>query len=181
MSDDQLTLTQENLVRLKPTPDDLAQAMLLVRAAEQRESDQKQAQERLVMGAFGSWFKRYWKHVTAIGTIVFMVAGGAWRGWLWVQAEAEAAVLERQATEKQAEAVQVNTETISELADTQAELTDSVEGLENKVENTAKMNEILLELQLQDPQIKRAIKRDGNLKKKLEAKLEGVSSVKIDD
>lgn len=165
---DELTLTQENIASIKPTPSDLAEAMMLLRAAERSAADQQQAQERLVMGAFGSWFKRWWKHVAGIGTIAIAVVGGAYRVIGWVQAEAETQVLERQATEKQAEAVENNTEAVDELSDKQDELSERVERTETKIDTAAKMNEVILEIQLRDPKTKRLLKKNPGLKKKLE-------------
>jgi flagellar biosynthesis/type III secretory pathway M-ring protein FliF/YscJ len=166
---DELTLTQENIASIKPTPADLAEAMLILRASEQSAEDQKQAQERLVMGAFGSWFKRWWKHVAGIGTVILTLVGGGYRVLGWVQTEAETQVLERQATEKQAEAVEDNTAAVDELSGKQDELSERVERTENKVDATAKMNQVLLELQLRDPRVKRILKNDKKLKKKVDS------------
>lgn len=127
------------------------------------------------MGAFGAWIRKRWKHVTGVVTVVGALGGGVVGTWGWVQAKAEEQVLERQATDNQSKAVQDNTAAVGELTQEQAELSKSFGKLETKVESTAEINQVILQLQLRDPKTKRAIKAD----KKLKAKVEAVSGITI--
>jgi hypothetical protein len=174
---DEVTLTQEQLAQLRPSPAELAQAVRLVRDAERLEESDRTAQERIVVGAFGSWFKRRWKTIVGIGTVVLTVSGGGYRAWLWIQSAAEATVIERQTTERQSKAVNANTESVEALSQQQSELNKRVEGVERGLETTTKMGEVILELQLRDPKVKRMIKNDNKLKKKLD----NIPGVEIDD
>lgn len=163
-----ITLTREELDRIRVGPADIAQGMRLYREMEKQEEASQSAQERLVLGAVGSWVKRRWKLATTLTTIVLAITGGAWKGWQWVQREAEQQVLERQAAEKQASAVEKNTEAVGKLTSKQDEFTKRVGGLEEKVDAQSQINEILLELQLRDPRTRRTIRNDDDLKKRVE-------------
>lgn len=147
----------------------LAQALRQDRQFAKAEMASQSAQERLVMGAFGSWIRHRWKHLTWIGALVGTVAGGGWKGLDWLQQDAETAVLERLTNEKEARVVEENTEAVGRLTAEQEELSNRVGGVENKVEANSKITEVLLELHLRDPKTKRLIKADEALKKKVQA------------
>jgi uncharacterized protein HemX len=160
---DELTFSRGNLAEA------LAEALRLDRKRLDEDEVSRSAQERMVLGAFGTWIRRRWKHVSAVVTVVGALGGGGWTGWHMLQAQAEQAVLERQATEMQAEAVQENTETVGKLRTQTGELTKRVGGLETKVQAVSNIQEVLLELQLRDPKTKRVINGDKELKEKVES------------
>lgn len=147
----------------------LAAALRMDRQVAQAEVASQSAQERLVMGAFGSWIRHRWKHLTWIAAVVGTVAGGGWKGLEWLQQEAETSVLERLTNEKEARAVEENTKAVGRLTQKQDGLSKGLGGVENKVEANSRITEVLLELHLRDPKTKRLIKADGELKKKIEA------------
>lgn len=165
---DEFTLSRDDLAIA------LADALRLDRTRVTDEAASASAQERLVLGAFGAWIRRRWKRVTGIVAIVTALGGGGWKGWYWLQGQAEEAVLERQATESQATAVEENTKAVGGLRVQSGKLTKRVGGLETKVEAVSDIQEVLLELQLRDPKTKRLLKADKELKEQVEA-LPGVT------
>lgn len=177
--DDTITLTRDDLqamlLQVKPNPADFAAGYRLYVTSEQEQQASESAQERLVMGVFGSWFKRRWKHVTTVAAIVGALGGGVWKAWGWLQFKAEEQVLERHAAEQQAKAVEGNTAAVDELARTQGDLTDSLDDLDREVAANSRINQLLLQVQLRDPRTKRVIKAD----KKLKADIEQVTGTEI--
>jgi hypothetical protein len=173
VDDDELTLTRKDLIRMRPTPADIADAMRLYEIRKNEEQATESAQERLVMGAFGSWIKRRWKASTAViaGCAALVTLGT--KGLQILQAKAEENVLERQATEKQAKAVEQSTAAVDTVTRKADELGKRVEGVEVKVDTQSQITELLLELQLRDPKAKRLIHNDAALKAKID-KIPGV-------
>ena len=157
------------LEQVKPSPADVAEGFRLYRASQEEQEASRSAQERLVMGAFGSWLKRHWKMATGLSAILATVATGGWQGWGWLQLKAEQQVLERQASDKQSTAVEANTAAVDEVTRIQGDLAERVGGVEKKVEANSQINQLLLQLQLRDPKTKRTIKGDEDLQKKVEA------------
>lgn len=174
--EDSITLTRDDLALLRPSAAVFAEGMRLYKDSIAAEESSRSAQERIVMGAFGAWIRKRWKHVTGVVTVVATLAGGVVATWGWVQAKAEEQVLERQATDNQSKAVQDNTAAVGELTQEQAELSKNVGKLKTEVESTAEINQVILQLQLRDPKTKRAIRADKDLK----AKVESVSGIKIE-
>lgn len=160
---DASTLTNSGLTEA------LAEALRIDRERINQDAASRSANERLVMGAFGAWLRHRWKVVTGVLTIVGALGGGGWKGWTWMQVQAEEAVLERQATQTQATAVEENTKAVGELRDQSSVLTDRVGGLETKVQAASDIQQVLLELQLRDPKTKRLIRADKKLKEQVEA------------
>ena len=178
--DDTIALTRDDLqamlLQVKPSPSDVAEGFRLFQVSEREQQASESAQERLVMGVFGSWFKRRWKHVTVVAAIIGSLGGGGWKAWGWLQSKAEEQVLERHAAEQQAKAVEGNTAAVDELARTQGDLTASLDDLDREVAANSKINHLLLQVQLRDPRTKRVIKAD----KKLRADIEKVTGTKIE-
>lgn len=163
-----LTITRRDLATMRTTPAQIAEAIKLYEATKREEAATASAQERLVMGAFGSWIRRRWKMVAGWLTLIAAGTTGAWEAYLAIEAKAEQAVLERQADEKQTAAVERSAAAIDDLGLQQTDLSLRVEGVEQKIEAQSAINEILLELQLRDPRAKRLLSTDDALKRKIE-------------
>lgn len=164
------------LLQAKPSASDIAEGVRLFQTAEAERALTQSAQERLVMGAVGSWFKRHWKLASAVVGGLAALSTGVWTGWGWVQHKAEEQVLERQASVKQADAVEANTAAVTKFESTQSKLSDRVGDLEKGVEANSQINQLLLQLHLRDPKTKRLIKSDEALK----AEVEKVTGSKVD-
>lgn len=180
MGEDTVTLTRDDLhqllLQVKPSSTEIAEGVKAYHDSEAERELTRSAQERLVMGAMGSWLKRHWKVVTTVVGALIAIGTGSWTGWGWIEHKAEEQVLERQASVKQAEAVEANTEAVTEVGRNQTELTERMRDVETRVEANSQINELLLKLRLRDPKTKRLIKSDKSLK----AEVEKVTGSKVE-
>jgi hypothetical protein len=149
------------------SPHELANAMEEIKVR-QRVAEEAERRAREAGSPILTWAKKNQKLLLWI----FLGGGGTSGAYATVrgelQAQAEAAVLERQAEEAQAESVKLNTAAIVDGADATHDLADRVDDLDHKVDANADLMRTAIEVQLAQPGTKKALKARPELAKKAE-------------